>query len=152
MLVYEPHMKNILIMTALLGGGFGVALLCGAPIPEAGRIGLALLFAFTSLGHFVKREEMSAMLPSRIRGKALIVFASGILEAAFAICLTIPYLAQPIGVAICAFLVLVAPINIYSALKRVEFGGHSAGPVYLLARIPFQALLIAGTYVSAVRG
>jgi hypothetical protein len=38
--------------------------------------------------------------------------------------------------AICAFLVLATPFNIYSALHRVQFGGHSSGPWYLAISSP----------------
>ncbi len=34
------------------------------------------------------------------------------------------------------------PANIYSALQRVDFGGHGAGAAYLLLRVPFQFFVI----------
>jgi uncharacterized membrane protein len=34
------------------------------------------------------------------------------------------------------------PVNVYSAIQRVPFGGHEVGPAYLLIRVPFQLLLI----------
>ena len=40
------------------------------------------------------------------------------------------------------------PANIYSAIHRIEFGGHSAGPVYLLVRVPFQVLTMWWTYFA----
>lgn len=47
---------------------------------------------------------------------------------------------EKIGWAWCIFLLLVLPSNIYAAWQRVDFGGHAAGPVYLLVRIPLQLL------------
>jgi hypothetical protein len=38
--------------------------------------------------------------------------------------------------------------HIYSAINRVEFGGHGAGPAYLLVRIPFQLFVIWWTYFA----
>jgi uncharacterized membrane protein len=40
------------------------------------------------------------------------------------------------------------PANIYSAFNRVEFGGHGAGPTYLLVRIPFQLFAVVWTYFA----
>ena len=38
------------------------------------------------------------------------------------------------------------PLNIYSAIHRVQFGGHSSGPWYLAIRLPLQVLLFVWTY------
>ncbi len=35
--------------------------------------------------------------------------------------------------------------NIWSAIQRIDFGGHGAGPIYLLVRLPFQAFVIVWT-------
>jgi uncharacterized membrane protein len=40
------------------------------------------------------------------------------------------------------------PANIYSAFHRVDFGGHGAGPAYLLVRVPFQIFAIWWTYFA----
>jgi hypothetical protein len=37
-------------------------------------------------------------------------------------------------------LLCLLPANIYSAINRVDFGGHGAGPIYLL--VPFQLFVI----------
>jgi hypothetical protein len=53
--------------------------------------------------------------------------------------------------AIGAFLVLATPLNIYSAIHRVRFGGHSSGPWYLAIRLPLQMLLFVWTYCFTLR-
>ncbi|HYX71759.1 MAG TPA: hypothetical protein VE732_03240, partial [Nitrososphaera sp.] len=40
------------------------------------------------------------------------------------------------------------PANIYSAINRVDFGGHGIGPAYLLVRVPFQLFVIWWIYFA----
>lgn len=144
-------MKNIAIILALLFCGFGLALICGAETALAGRIGLAAVFAFTALGHFVKRDAMAAMLPPSIPFRTALTVLSGLLEAALAVAVLIPASAKAAGFALCAFLLLVTPINLSAALRKVDFGGHAAGPRYLWVRLPLQALLLIWAYWFAIR-
>jgi uncharacterized membrane protein len=144
-------MKNVLAIVGLLFGGFSAALLFGVPYREAGRIGLAAVFAFTALGHFVKTDEMMAMLPATMPARRPMVIVGGFLELMFAVGILLPALAKATGLAICVFLVLVTPANVYSALKKIDFGGHVAGPRYLLVRLPLQLLLLLWSYWFAVR-
>ena len=44
------------------------------------RVGLSLFFIFTSIGHFIKAEEMSAMLPPFVPYRIEIVYLTGVLE------------------------------------------------------------------------
>ncbi len=144
-------MKNVLAMVGLLLGGFGVALLFGLPNWKAARIGIAAVLAFTAFGHFVKTDEMMAMLPSALPARRPMVIMSGFLETMFAAGILLPTLARTTGLAICVFLVLVTPANVYAALQRIDFGDHGAGPRYLLVRLPLQLLLLVWTYWFAVR-
>jgi uncharacterized membrane protein len=144
-------MKNVAIIVGLLLAAFGIAKLCGANARLAGRIGIAALFAFTAIGHFVKRGEMAAMIPGWIPERVAIVLLSGVLEATLAVLVLFPAYAGAAGIALCIFLVLATPLNIYAAVEHVDFGGHVAGPRYLLFRLPLQLLLIVWTYWFAVR-
>ncbi len=145
-------MKNVAIMVGLLLGGFGLACWGGFDRAKAGQIAIAVVFAFTALGHFVKQEEMMAMLPPTLPARRAAVVLSGGLELLLAIGVVLPAFTKPVGLMICAFLVIVTPVNIYSALKRVDFGGHAGGPTYLWVRLPLQLLLLFWTYWFAVRG
>ena len=144
-------MKNIAAILIILLLPAGIAKLCGANANTAGRIGIAAVFAFTALGHFLKRDQMAAMLPPSLPSRPAIVIISGVFEALLAILLLVPSYSKMAGIAVCAFLVLVTPVNILAAIKRVDFGGHAAGPKYLLVRIPLQALLFIWTYWFAIR-
>ena len=144
-------MKNVLILLGLLLVGYAGARLLGFNHERAGQVGIALVFAFTALGHFIKQDEMIAMLPPSLPGRRTAVLLSGVLELMMAIGVLLPSLTRAAGIVICVFLVLVTPVNIHAALQRVNFGGHGAGPKYLWVRLPLQIVLIAWTYWFAVR-
>jgi uncharacterized membrane protein len=148
----------LILLTAILLGSFGLLtlidrLLGGGRIEVGlrGRIALAVLFLFTGLGHFLVTEPMAGMLPSWVPGRKAIVLVTGVLELAGAAGLLIPGFARLAGGALIVFLVLVFPANVFAALNRIDLGGHGAGPMYLLVRIPFQLLLIGWTYWFAAR-
>lgn len=143
-------MKNIVLMLAILLGASGVATLCGVDASLAGRIGIAAVFAFTAFGHFVKRDEMAAMIPPCLPWRTAIVVMSGFLEVFLAALVLLSNSAKPAGIALCTFLVVVTPLNIYAAVHKVDFGGHAAGPRYLGLRLPLQVLLLGWTYWFAV--
>jgi uncharacterized membrane protein len=145
------NLKNIIVMLALLLGGFVAGLAAGAHLALAGRIGLAAVFLFTAVGHFAKTEAMAEMLPPSVPARPACVLASGVFEAALAVALLVPSLARLAGIAAAAFLVAVAPINVAAAFRRIEFGGHATGPRYLWVRLPLQLLLIAWAYAFAIR-
>jgi uncharacterized membrane protein len=139
-------MKNILAMIGLLLGGFCVALACGADRTKAAQIGISAVFFFTALGHFARRGKMMEMLPAVLPARSALVISSGVLEILLAAGALFSVYSRVTGWAICVFLVVVTPVNVYAALKRVDFGGHGAGPKYLFVRIPLQILLFAWTY------
>ena len=110
------------------------------------RVGLSVFFAFTATGHFIRTDEMSAMLPPWVPYRALLIYFTGVLEILGAIGLWFPGLTRLTGLCLILMLIGFLPANIYSAIDRVEFGGHGAGPAYLLVRIPFQLFLIWWIY------
>jgi uncharacterized membrane protein len=112
------------------------------------RVGLTLFFLFTSLGHFIRTEEMSSMLPPSIPYRVELIYLTGILELLGAIGVWIPRLMRLTGLCLILMLLGILPANIYSAISRVDFGGHRAGPAYLLVRVPFQLLVIWWTYFA----
>jgi uncharacterized membrane protein len=143
--------KNIAVILVILLGSFASVLATGSGSATAGRIGIAAVFVFTGIGHFAKRKAMAAMLPPYVPARGPVVLLSGVFELALAAGVVVASLARPAGIAIVAFLVLVTPINIWSAINKVPFGGHATGPKYLWVRIPLQMLLIAWTWWFAVR-
>jgi uncharacterized membrane protein len=143
---------TLFVLVLILVGTFGL-LTAGRRLGAArrGQISLAALFLFTGLGHFVQTSQMAEMLPPFVPLRIPLVLLSGVFEWLLAIGLLVPRFAPVAGMAAIAFLILVFPGNIYAAMHRVDFGGHGAGPAYLLVRAPFQLLLIAWAYWFAVR-
>lgn len=129
-----------------------VALAAGGDVDWAGRLGLALVFAFAALGHFVKTDAMAEMIPPSVPQRRTMILVSGAFELALAILLLVWPQSRNVGLTIIGFLIAVFPSNVYAAIRRVEFGGHSAGPRYLLVRAPLQLLLIFWTYWFLLRG
>jgi uncharacterized membrane protein len=128
-----------------------MAMSCRLPglrlMPEtAGRAGLTLLLIVTALGHFARTQAMASMLPGWVPYRAEIIYATGVLELFGAIGLWLPGLTRLVGLLLILMFLGFLPVNVYAALNRVEFGGHGMGPIYLLARVPFQLLLVGWTY------
>jgi len=88
------------------------------------------------------------MLPPFIPNRIAIIYLTGILELLGALGVWMPRLTRITGFCFILMLLGLLPANIYSALHRIEFGGHGSGPSYLLVRIPFQLFAIAWTYYA----
>jgi uncharacterized membrane protein len=145
-------MRNIALLLALLVGPYIVLAPFGMSESFGGRIGISCVFLVTGLAHFFQASPMSEMIPRQFpaRSRLPIIYVSGVIELLAVVGILIPSWHRLVGVLLCAFLVLVLPTNIESAIRRVPFGGHSAGPVYLLVRIPFQLALIGWVYWFAI--
>ena len=112
------------------------------------RVGLTLFFVFTAVGHFIRTAEMAEMLPPSVPSRVGFIYLTGVLELLGAAGVWVPRLRRLTGVCLILLLICVLPANIYSAIKRVEFGGHGSGPVYLLLRVPFQLFVIFWVYFA----
>ncbi|MDB5207901.1 MAG: putative rane protein [Flavisolibacter sp.] len=120
----------------------------------SGRIAMAVMLAFTAIGHFAFTKGMTMMLPDFIPFKTEIIYLTGIIEIIAAIGLLIPATRVWTGWALIAFFILLLPGNIKAAIDHIDyqkgtFDGN--GPAYLWFRIPLQLLFIAWTYLSAIK-
>jgi len=106
------------------------------------RIGVTILFLFTGIGHFIRTEDMAAMMGKGFPQAILAVQVTGILELLAAISIWLPKLCQATGRCLALMMILFLPLNIWAAIQELPFGGHALGPIYLLARVPFQFFLI----------
>lgn len=116
------------------------------------KVGVSLLFLITGAGHFAQPEAMAAMLPPQVPLRLQIIYVTGVLELLGAIGIWVPAVARLTGICLIALMVGVLPSNIYAALNHVPFGGHDAGPAYLLVRVPFQILVIGWVYWATGQG
>lgn len=122
-----------------------------ARVVAAGRIGLALAFAFFSAAHFTVTDTMATMFPPWVPEPRLIVYATGVIEGLIALGLMVPQFRRYAGMAAIAVFICFFPANVYAAFTRADVIGHAWGPVYLLIRTPFQALLIFWAWWFVVR-
>ncbi|HKO60287.1 MAG TPA: DoxX family protein [Pyrinomonadaceae bacterium] len=146
---------QLLILLLLLTGPFLVITLLSYASPwfdlrpsTRARIGLSLFFLFTGMGHFIRSESMAAMLPASVPYRVELIYLTGVLEILGAIGVWIPKLMKITGACLILMMLAVLPANIYSAFNHVEFGGHKYGPIYLLARVPFQLFVIIWIYFA----
>jgi uncharacterized membrane protein len=116
-----------------------------------GCLGLTLVFCFTGVGHFLTPELMAEMIPPAIPCRLEIICVSGVVEILAGLALLPTASRVRAGWFVIAMLVLLLPANVYAAMQRVPMGGHEWGPVYLLIRVPLQAVLVAWCYWFAVR-
>lgn len=116
--------------------------------PTRARVGLSLFFVFTAIGHFIRNEEMAAMLPASVPNRIWVIYVTGVFEFLGAIGVWVAPLKKLTGFLLILLLLGVLPANVYSAMNRVDFGGHEAGPIYLLIRLPFQLFVIWWIYFA----
>lgn len=144
-------MQNVVIILALLLVPYLALIPAHVAESTRGRIGIFCVFLFTSIGHFLKTEPMSRMLPPQIPRRVPLIYVTGVLELFAGIAVLIPRFSHPVGIFLCVFLIAILPANIYAAIQRVDFGGHNMGPKYLFARVPLQLFLIGWVYWFTVR-
>ena len=117
----------------------------------AGCIGVALVFCLTGMGHFVQTGAMARMLPPWVPEPIALVYISGVVEFLAAAAVLVPRLRRWVGWGLILMLIAFLPVNVYAAFHRVGMGGHEWGPIYLLIRVPLQAILIGWIWWFAVR-
>ena len=116
-----------------------------------GCVGITLVFCFTGVGHFIKTEPMAEMLAPWVPWRIPLVYVSGIIEVAAALAVLFPRLRSLTGMALIVMLGAFLPVNIYAAVNYIGMGGHQWEPIYLLIRIPLQAILIGWIWWFAIR-
>jgi len=120
-------------------GAAGVPLF-GSWIVSA-RFALATMFVFTAVAHFAPvKRDLIAMVPPALPRPDLLVFATGVLEAAGAAGLL--FEATRFWAA-CGLILLMAallPANVSAVRRGLEIRGRRVTPLWL--RVPMQALFM----------
>lgn len=139
---------------------FGVALLLqkltkkSFNIEQAGRIAMAAMLVFASIGHFAFVKGMAAMIPDFIPMKTFLVYATGVLEIFFAIGLLLPKYQKITAWMLIIFLILILPANIKAAIEHINYqtGALDGKELnYLWFRVPLQLLFIGWTYFFGIK-
>jgi uncharacterized membrane protein len=118
---------------------------------RAAAIGLALLFLFTGIGHFIDTESMAQMLPPWVPERAYLVRMTGVLEFAVAAGFLSKTYRRFTGCVAAIMLILFFPVNVYAALNYIPMGGHAWGPIYLFVRTPLQVIMFLWIYHFAIK-
>jgi uncharacterized membrane protein len=125
----------------------------GYDVPAAGRIAMSAMLLLTAIGHFRFTKGMTMMIPDAIPYKTAIVYSTGLLEVAAAICLLIPATQTVTAIFLVCFFIILLPANIYAAMHRINYEkGTVDGPGmnYLWFRIPLQVLFIVWIWFSTI--
>ena len=151
-------MTTPLIMLALLATPWLFALLIRRVlkidrriVDLAGILGIMLVFCFTGIGHFIKTQSMSEMLPQFVPARILLVYATGVLEMSLAFGVLFPRRRRIIGGTLIAMLLAFLQVNVFAAVNHVNMGGHRWGPIYLLIRVPLQVILVIWVWYFCIR-
>lgn len=111
----------------------------------SGRIAMAVMLLFTSIGHFAFTKGMAMMIPGFIPFKSGMVYFTGLIEIAAAVGLIIQGTHYITGILVELFFILILPSNILAAkqkinLEKANYEGN--GLSYLWFRIPLQVFFI----------
>lgn len=139
----------IVMLAAWLGFRvLGSAGLVDAATSWAGalRFGLAAMFLFTALSHFLPRTrpDLVRMVPRLLPKPELLVTVTGILEFAGAVGLLVPALVRPASYCLMALLAAMFPANVHAAQAKLVVAGRPATP--LSVRLPLQLFWIAALW------
>ncbi len=110
------------------------------------RFGLAAMFAFTGVSHFLPdtRPDLIRMVPPPLPYPEHLVTLTGVLELAGAVGLLVPGLTSLAAYCLMALLVAMFPANVYAATAGLEIGGREASP--LVWRLPLQLFWIGALW------
>jgi uncharacterized membrane protein len=150
-------MTTPIVMLALMIGPYLAALVLSDVLQrrfdarDSAALGLALLFTFTGIGHFVQTEPMTRMLPSWIPARNAVIYLTGILELVIAFGFLLSKFRRLTGLVASTMLILFFPANVYAAVNHVPMGGHAWGPLYLLIRTPLQLIMLLWIYWFTLR-
>ncbi|MBB6111522.1 DoxX family protein [Mucilaginibacter lappiensis] len=147
-------MKVLIVLLATFGIGLIVTKLTDDfNIKLSAQIAMAVMMAFTALGHFKFTKGMAMMLPASIPYKKQVVYITGMIEIAAAVGLLIPDTRTLTAWCLILFFIVLTPANINAAMKHLNMEKATLdgpGPEYLRFRMPLQLLFIAWVYWSCL--
>lgn len=106
---------------------------------------LAVCIIIVGITHFLRPEQYARIVPPPFPPLAS-VYVSGFFEILGGIGLLIPFVSVAAAWGLIALFIAVFPANIYMTLHNVKVEGIPHSQLLYLARLPFQAVLIAWAY------
>ncbi|HEY4205722.1 MAG TPA: hypothetical protein VGM31_02875 [Puia sp.] len=113
------------------------------------RIAMAIMLLFTAAAHFVFTKGMVMMLPAFVPLKNVLVYLTGVAEAAAAVGLLRDAWFANTGVLLILLFMAMLPANVYAAIHHIDYKKGDAGgkgPSYLWFRVPLQFFFVAWVY------
>ncbi|MDR6942529.1 DoxX family protein [Mucilaginibacter pocheonensis] len=147
-------MKPLVVLFITLAIGLLVTKLTGNYNPTlSAQIAMAVMLAFTAIGHFKFTHGMTMMIPAFIPFKKELVYLTGFIEIAAAIGLLVPATRTVVAWLLIVFFIVLLPANINAAVKHIDLEKgtfNGPGPKYLWFRVPLQILFIGWVYWSCL--
>ena len=112
--------------------------------------GVGILFIAAGANHFASPDSYQAMMPPLLPWPMALIYISGAAEILGGAGVLLPRVRRNSGWGLIALLVAVFQANIFAAIHG--FNGGALERVILIARLPFQAVLMAWVYRSCVVG
>jgi uncharacterized membrane protein len=106
---------------------------------------LAVSIIIVGITHFVRPEQYARIVPPPFPPFAS-VYISGFFEILGGIGLMIPFVSVAAAWGLIALFIAVFPANIYMTLYNIKVEGIPHNQLLYVARLPFQAVLIAWAY------
>ncbi|MDB6056735.1 MAG: DoxX family rane protein [Verrucomicrobiales bacterium] len=110
---------------------------------------LGIFFVVAGANHFINPDFYLAIMPPYLPWHGPLVFISGVAEILGGIGVLVPATRRLAGWGLIALLIAVYPANIHAALHGIP-GSHIARG-WLIARLPFQFVMLAWVYFSCVK-
>lgn len=147
-------MKPLVVLFITLAISLLVTKLTGNYNPTlSAQIAMAVMLAFTAIGHFKFTHGMTMMIPAFIPFKKELVYLTGFIEIAAAIGLLVPATRTVVAWLLIVFFIVLLPANINAAVKHIDLEKgtfNGPGPKYLWFRVPLQILFIGWVYWSCL--
>ena len=106
---------------------------------------LAVSIIIVGITHFIRPEQYARIVPPPFPPLAS-VYLSGFFEILGGIGLLIPFVSVAAAWGLISLFIAVFPANIYMTLHNIEVEGIPHSQALYIARLPFQAVLIAWAY------
>ncbi|MBW4647410.1 MAG: DoxX family protein [Kastovskya adunca ATA6-11-RM4] len=106
---------------------------------------LAVSMIIVGITHFLRPEQYARMVPPPFP-PLVSVYLSGFFEILGGIGLAIPLVSVAAAWGLISLFIAVFPANIYMTLHNIKIEGIPHSQILYLARLPFQAVLIAWAY------
>ena len=109
---------------------------------------MAILFIVAGANHFLSPGFYETIMPPLLPWPMALIYISGVAEILGGAGVLIPWARRFAGWGLIALLLAVFPANIYMAQRGMH--GSALMQALLIARLPFQAVLIAWVYNTCI--